>query len=57
MTSPDTSENPWVGSRPLLPDGLPVIDKIPTIDNGYVATGHAMLGVTLGPATGKLSLA
>lgn len=45
--------HPWVGARPLLPDGLPVIDRIPNLDNGYVATGHAMLGITLGPATGE----
>lgn len=44
---------PWVGGRPLLPDGLPVIDQIPTTDNAYVATGHGMLGVTLAPATGR----
>jgi D-amino-acid dehydrogenase len=44
---------PWVGGRPLLPDGLPVIDRIPGVSNAYVATGHGMLGVTLGPATGK----
>lgn len=45
--------DPWVGARPLLPDGLPVIDRIADFDNAYVATGHGMLGVTLGPVTGK----
>ena len=45
--------DPWVGGRPFLPDGLPVIDRIPGLANGYVATGHGMLGVTLGPATGS----
>ena len=44
--------DPWVGARPLLPDGLPVIDRLPHTENAYVATGHGMLGVTLGPATG-----
>jgi D-amino-acid dehydrogenase len=44
--------DPWVGGRPLLPDGLPVIDQLPGYDNAFVATGHGMLGVTLGPATG-----
>jgi len=44
--------DPWVGGRPLLPDGLPLIDRLPTCRNAYVATGHGMLGVTLGPATG-----
>ena len=42
--------DPWVGARPLLPDGIPVIDRV--AGNVFVATGHAMLGVTLGPATG-----
>jgi D-amino-acid dehydrogenase len=44
---------PWVGGRPLLPDGLPVIDRLPSTDNAFVATGHGMLGVTLAPATGR----
>jgi D-amino-acid dehydrogenase len=44
---------PWAGLRPLTPDGLPVIGRAPGIDNAYLATGHAMLGVTLGPATGQ----
>ncbi|WP_405875706.1 NAD(P)/FAD-dependent oxidoreductase [Streptomyces sp. NBC_00005] len=48
--------DPWVGGRPFLPDGLPVIDRVPGHDNAFVATGHGMLGVTLGPVTGhKLS--
>ncbi|MFI5675686.1 NAD(P)/FAD-dependent oxidoreductase [Streptomyces cellulosae] len=44
--------DPWVGGRPFLPDGLPVIDRVPEHDNAFAATGHGMLGVTLGPATG-----
>ncbi|MFE6172694.1 NAD(P)/FAD-dependent oxidoreductase [Streptomyces sp. NPDC056464] len=44
--------DPWVGGRPFLPDGLPVIDRLPGHDNVFAATGHGMLGVTLGPATG-----
>jgi D-amino-acid dehydrogenase len=43
--------DPWVGARPLLPDGIPLIDRV--AGNVFVATGHAMLGVTLGPATGS----
>jgi D-amino-acid dehydrogenase len=45
-------EHAWVGMRPLTPDGLPLIGLLPGADNLYVATGHAMLGVTLAPATG-----
>ncbi|WP_128376303.1 NAD(P)/FAD-dependent oxidoreductase [Streptomyces cavernae] len=44
--------DPWVGGRPFLPDGLPVIDRVPGHDNAFAATGHGMLGITLGPVTG-----
>ncbi|WTP55896.1 FAD-dependent oxidoreductase [Streptomyces phaeochromogenes] len=44
--------DPWVGGRPFLPDGLPVIDRVPGSENAFAATGHGMLGVTLGPVTG-----
>jgi hypothetical protein len=44
--------DPWVGGRPLLPDSLPVIDRLPGHSNAFVATGHGMLGVTLAPASG-----
>lgn len=43
----------WVGMRPITPDGLPVIGRLPTCRNVFVATGHQMLGVTLAPSTGK----
>ena len=42
----------WVGMRPVLPDGLPAIGRLPDLENVYVATGHQMLGVTLAPSTG-----
>lgn len=41
----------WVGMRPMLPDGLPAIGSVPDFQNVFVASGHAMLGVTLGPTT------
>ena len=41
----------WMGMRPFLPDGLPAIGRAPGYDNLYVATGHGMLGITLGPTT------
>jgi D-amino-acid dehydrogenase len=43
----------WVGMRPLTPDGLPIIGRMPGVDNLYAATGHAMLGVTLAPSTAE----
>lgn len=47
------STTPWVGMRPITPDGLPVLGRLGEIDNLFVATGHQMMGVTLAPATGK----
>ena len=44
----------WRGLRPCSPDGLPYIGRAPAIDNLIVAAGHAMIGVSLGPITGKL---
>ncbi len=44
----------WSGLRPCTPDGLPYIGKAPKYDNVVVAAGHAMMGLSLGPATGKL---
>ena len=42
------------GLRPLSPDGLPFIGRHSKYDNLSLATGHAMMGWSLGPATGKL---
>jgi len=42
------------GMRPVSPDGLPYIGKSKTVKNLTFATGHAMMGWSLGPATGKL---
>jgi D-amino-acid dehydrogenase len=44
----------WQGLRPCTPDGLPVIDRAPHLKNLILATGHAMMGLSLGPITGKL---
>ncbi len=44
----------WYGFRPVAPDGLPVIGAAPGIEGLIVATGHAMLGFTQAPITGKL---
>jgi len=42
------------GLRPCTPDGMPVIGPAPAYDNLFIATGHGMKGVCLGPITGKL---
>lgn len=44
----------WHGLRPCSPDGLPYIGKSRQIQNLTIATGHAMMGLSLGPGTGKL---
>jgi D-amino-acid dehydrogenase len=44
----------WSGLRPCTPDGLPVIGRHQRAENVLFATGHGMLGVTLGPLTGRL---
>jgi D-amino-acid dehydrogenase len=44
----------WYGYRPCSADGLPYIGRISKFENIAVATGHAMLGLSLGPGTGKL---
>ena len=44
----------WCGLRPCTPDGLPIIDRFPGHPHVYLSTGHAMLGYTHGPISGKL---
>jgi len=44
----------WAGPRPMTPDGLPYIGRIGRSNRMFVATGHNMLGLSLGPATGQL---
>ena len=44
----------WAGLRPCSPDGLPYIGRNKKFNNLILATGHAMLGFTLGPVTGLL---
>ncbi len=45
---------PWAGLRPCSPDGVPYIGKLPNFENTVVATGHAMMGLSLGPVTGQM---
>ena len=45
---------PWVGLRPCSPDGLPYLGRLPKNKNIIVATGHAMMGLSLAPITGEL---
>lgn len=47
-------EKVWFGFRPVSADGMPYIGRAKRHDNLLVATGHAMLGLSMGAATGKL---
>ena len=44
----------WSGLRPCSPDGLPYVGRFGRYRNLSVAVGHGMMGVSLGPITGKL---
>ena len=44
----------WYGFRPCSPDGLPYIGFSKKIKNMVIAGGHSMMGLGLGPSTGKV---
>jgi D-amino-acid dehydrogenase len=44
---------PWVGLRPCSPDGLPYVGRTAALGNLSLATGHAMMGLSLAPITGQ----
>jgi len=44
----------WAGLRPTTPDGMPIIGRSTMHSNLILATGHAMLGLSLGPGTGQV---
>jgi len=44
----------WAGLRPTTPDGMPILGRSPRYRNLTLATGHAMLGLSLGPGTGQV---
>ncbi|MCF2495287.1 NAD(P)/FAD-dependent oxidoreductase [Dyadobacter chenhuakuii] len=47
-------ERIWYGFRPCSPDGLPYLGYSKKLKNLIVAGGHGMMGISLGPATGKM---
>jgi D-amino-acid dehydrogenase len=50
-----TGIQPWRGLRPCSPDGLPYVGRTSRFANLAIAAGHAMLGLSLGPITGKIT--
>jgi D-amino-acid dehydrogenase len=55
---PDLASRPsahvWRGLRPCTPDGLPVIGRVPAVENATLASGHGMWGLQLAPVTAEL---
>jgi D-amino-acid dehydrogenase len=51
---PSGIEEEWCGWRPMTPDGLPIIDRLPPLKNVMIAAGHNMEGISMAPGTGKL---
>ena len=47
-------EEEWYGWRPMTYDGVPFIDVSPVLENVMIAAGHNMVGLSMGPGTGKL---
>lgn len=45
---------PWAGLRPVSPDGVPYLGPVPKLKNLLVVGGHAMMGLSLGPVSGRL---
>ncbi len=45
---------PWMGRRPSFPDSVPVIGPAPRHKGLWLDFGHAHLGLTLGPVSGRL---
>lgn len=45
---------PWAGLRPVSPDGIPYLGRVTELSNLIAATGHAMMGLSLGPVSGRL---
>ncbi len=55
FSSKDFENKPvWKGLRPCSPDGVPYIGAFAEVPNLFAAAGHAMMGLSLGPATGHL---
>lgn len=47
-------QKPWFGTRPCMPDMLPVIGRASRARGLWTHFGHGHQGVTLGPVTGEI---
>ena len=53
LSMPDKKDI-WYGFRPCTPDGLPYIGVSQKTKNLFIAGGHAIAEIGLGPATGRI---
>jgi len=44
----------WRGLRPCTPDGLPLLGRAEAYDNLVIGAGHATIGISLGPESGRI---
>jgi D-amino-acid dehydrogenase len=44
----------WYGYRPCSPDGMPFIGRVSSGSAVIIAAGHAMMGLSLAPVTGRM---
>lgn len=45
---------PWAGLRPVSPDGVPYLGRTERFKNLIINTGHAMMGLSMAPVSGRL---
>ncbi len=43
----------WCCFRPVHPDNLPVVDRVPRLANAWMTSGHFRTGILMAPATGR----
>jgi glycine oxidase len=44
----------WCCWRPHHPDGQPVVDRVPGVENAWLTSGHYRTGILMAPVTGAL---
>ncbi|SEO35147.1 D-amino-acid dehydrogenase [Paracoccus alcaliphilus] len=44
----------WMGCRPSLPDGVPILDRAPGLSNALLAFGHGQMGLTQAAVSGHV---
>jgi D-amino-acid dehydrogenase len=43
-----------MGQRPMMPDSIPVLGKLPDRERVLCAFGHGHYGITQGPTSGRI---